>query len=101
MWSSTGTLLGTATVTGESAAGWQQMLFASPIPVVANTTYVASYLAPSGHYSADASFFATTGVDNAPLHALANGVDGPNGVFVATTTGGFPDVDQSILELLG
>ena len=90
VWSSTGTQLGTATVTGESAAGWQQMMLASPIPVVANTTYVASYLAPSGHYSADVSFFAASGVDSTPLHALANGVDGPDGVFLATTTGGFP-----------
>jgi hypothetical protein len=90
VWSSTGTLLGTVTVSGESAAGWQQMLFATPVPVVANTTYVASYLAPSGHYSDDANFFATSGVDMPPLHALASGVSGPNGVFLATTTGGFP-----------
>jgi len=90
VWSSTGTLLGMATVTGESGAGWQQMIFGTPIPVVANTTYVASYLAPSGHYSADANFFAASGVDNAPLHVPANGVDGANGVFLATTTGGFP-----------
>jgi hypothetical protein len=90
LWSSSGILLGTVNITGESAVGWQQMLFASPIPVVANTTYVASYLAPAGHYSADVNFFASSGADNAPLHALANGVDGPNGVFVATTTGGFP-----------
>ncbi len=90
VWNSTGTLLGNATVAGESAAGWQQVMFTAPIPVVANTTYIASYLAPSGDYSADANFFTTSGVDNAPLHALANGVDGPNGVFVATTTGGYP-----------
>ena len=90
LWSSAGTLLGTVTITGESATGWQQMFFASPIPVVANTTYVASYLAPAGHYSGDISFFASSGADNAPLHALANGVDGPNGVFLATATGGFP-----------
>ncbi len=94
LWDSTGTLLGTVTVTGESVAGWQQMLFASPIPVVANTTYVASYFAPAGHYSGDANFFVNAGVDNAPLHALANGVDGANGVFLATQTGGFPSASN-------
>ncbi len=90
VWNSAGTLLGNVTVAGESAAGWQQVMFTAPIPVVANTTYIASYLAPSGHYSADANFFATSGVDNTPLHASANGADGPNGVFLATTNGGFP-----------
>ena len=30
------------------------------------------------------------GVDNAPLHALANGVDGPDGVYLYSPTGGFP-----------
>ena len=29
----------------------------------------------------DNGYFATGGVDNAPLHALANGVDGSNGVY--------------------
>ena len=27
-------------------------------------------------------YFTSAGVDNAPLHALANGVDGANGVYV-------------------
>jgi Domain of unknown function (DUF4082)/Bacterial Ig domain/Carboxypeptidase regulatory-like domain len=90
LWTSTGTLLGTATFTSEGVAGWQQVLFASPIPVTANTTYVASYFAPAGHYAGDSNFFGTVGVDNPPLHALANGVDGPNGIYLYTTTGGFP-----------
>ena len=51
LWTSTGTQLGSATFTGESVAGWQMVLFATPIPVVANTTYVASYFAPAGHYA--------------------------------------------------
>jgi len=90
LWTSTGTLLGTATFVGESSVGWQQVMFASPVPVVANTTYVASYFAPSGHYSGDANYFVSSGVDNAPLHALPNGLDGPNGVYLSTQTGGFP-----------
>jgi Domain of unknown function (DUF4082) len=78
VWSSTGTLLGTATFTGESNSGWQQVNFSAPIAVLANTTYVVSYFAPAGHYSADFSFFAQSGIDNPPLHALATGVDGQN-----------------------
>ena len=37
---------------GESATGWQQVDFATPVAVTANTTYVASYFAPNGHYAA-------------------------------------------------
>ncbi|WP_213806338.1 DUF4082 domain-containing protein [Granulicella sp. dw_53] len=93
LWSSTGALLGTATFTGEGSSGWQQANFAAPIPVMANTTYIVSYFAPKGHYSADSYFFAATGVDNPPIHALASGVDGQNGVFYyppSGTLGGFP-----------
>jgi hypothetical protein len=92
LWSRTGTLLGSATFSGESGSGWQQANFATPIPIAANTTYIASYLAPAGHYSDNSAFFAQSGVDNPPLHALANGVDGPDGVYLytASPSGGFP-----------
>jgi hypothetical protein len=90
VWDSNGALLGTATFTSETASGWQQVTFSSPVLVLANTTYVASYFAPVGHYSASTSYFATTGVDNAPLHALKEGVDGSNGVYLYTSSGGFP-----------
>jgi Flp pilus assembly pilin Flp len=90
IWSSSGTLLGSATFTNETASGWQQVTFAMPIQVSANTTYIASYFAPKGHYSATTNFFATTGVSNPPLQALANGVSGPNGVYLYSSTGGFP-----------
>ena len=59
--------------------------------VTAGTTYVASYLAPNGHYAADEGYFANTGVVNSPLTALQNGVDGGNGVYRYGTSGGFPN----------
>ena len=83
-------MLGSATFTNETASGWQQVTFAAPIQVSANTTYIASYFAPSGHYSADTNYFATAGVDSPPLHASANGVDGPNGLYIYTSSSGFP-----------
>ena len=43
LWTSTGTLLATGTFTGESASGWQELDFSTPVPVTAGTTYVASY----------------------------------------------------------
>src|SRR4029450_483759 len=49
LWTSGGQQLPTATFSNESASGWQQVDFASPVPVAANTVYVASYHAPDGH----------------------------------------------------
>jgi uncharacterized protein DUF4082 len=48
LWTSTGTLLGRVTFTNESASGWQEADFPSPVPVAADTTYVVSYFAPIG-----------------------------------------------------
>ena len=66
------------------------MLFSSSVPITANTVYVVSYHANNGHYSADLNYFATTGVDSPPLHALANGVSGGNGVYGYGATSLFP-----------
>jgi hypothetical protein len=91
LWNSSGTLLASGTFTGESASGWQQMKFSSPAAINANTTYVASYHANSGHYSADTNYFAATGLDNPPLHALADGASGGDGVYRYGTTSTFPN----------
>jgi len=88
LWTTAGVLLATATFTGESASGWQQVNFSSPVPITANTTYVASYFAPSGHYSGDGAYFAT-GLDNPPLHALSNSAS-PDGVFTYGSVSSFP-----------
>jgi hypothetical protein len=90
LWSSTGTLLATATFSNETASGWQTVTFSSPVTITANTTYVASYHSTIGHYSADQKFFAATGVNSPPLQALANGVNGGNGVYMYGSTSSFP-----------
>jgi hypothetical protein len=89
LWTTGGTLLASAVFTGESASGWQQVNFSGPVAVTAGTTYVASYYAPAGHYSFNAGFFGTTGVDNPPLHALANSVS-PDGVYTYGSASAFP-----------
>src|SRR5205823_12333357 len=43
LWTANGQLLASATFTGESASGWQQVNFASPVKITAGTHYVASY----------------------------------------------------------
>jgi sulfur relay (sulfurtransferase) complex TusBCD TusD component (DsrE family) len=91
LWTSTGTLLATATFTGETASGWQQVNFATPVSITTNTVYVASYHANNGHYSANGNYFSVNGVDNPPLHALTNGVSGGNGVFAYGSSSAFPN----------
>ncbi|MHA3774172.1 DUF4082 domain-containing protein [Verrucomicrobiota bacterium sgz303538] len=90
LWSSTGTRLASATFTGETASGWQQVNFSTPVSVSANTVYIVSYHCPAGHYSEDQNYFLTSGVDNGPLHLLASGVSGANGVYTYGTAGSFP-----------
>ena len=92
LWTSAGTRLATATFGGETASGWQQVLFAAPVAITANTVYVASYHCTVGHYSADLNYFTSKGADNPPLHALTNGVSGGNGVYTYGTSSGFPSL---------
>jgi hypothetical protein len=89
VWSSAGQLLGQAPFAGETPSGWQSVTFANPVPIVANTIYVASYFAPNGHYSATSRGFSSGGVDNPPLHAVANGTS-PNGVYSYAAGAAFP-----------
>ncbi|WZP01133.1 DUF4082 domain-containing protein (plasmid) [Isosphaeraceae bacterium EP7] len=84
LWSSSGQLLASATFTSETASGWQQVTFASPVTIQPNTIYVASYLAPQGGYASDANYFASA-YTSGPLSVPANG-----SVFRYGSGGGFP-----------
>ena len=88
LWSSTRQQLAEATFTNESASGWQEVVFDRPVPITANSTYVASYHSSAGGYAFDTNYF-TSAADNPPLRALANGEDGPNGVYKYGASG-FP-----------
>jgi Domain of unknown function (DUF4082)/IPT/TIG domain/Glycosyl hydrolases family 16 len=90
LWTAGGTLLASVTFANETASGWQQASFASPVAIAANTTYVASYHTTVGFYAVDSAYFASSGFSNLPLRALANGEAGGNGVF-KYGAGGFPN----------
>jgi hypothetical protein len=64
--------------------------FATPVAVTAGTVYIASYYTPTGHYSNQQNFFATSGLDNGPLHALAN-TTSANGVYAYGSASSFPN----------
>jgi hypothetical protein len=90
LWTTAGTLLAQGVFSGETASGWQQLNFSAPVAILANTVYIAAYHTTSGHYSYDLNYFSTSGVDNPPLHALENGLAGPNGIYVYSATPSFP-----------
>ena len=89
LWTSNGQQIATATFTNETATGWQHVNFAQPVPITANTVYVASYHTTTGNYAFALNYFANSGLDNGPLHALRDGANGGNGVF-KYGNGGFP-----------
>ncbi|MGY4468061.1 VCBS repeat-containing protein [Bradyrhizobium sp. LB9.1b] len=89
LWTTNGTLLGSATFTNETASGWQQVNFATPITVNAGVTYVASYHTNTGHYSStDFYFINYEGLTKGALTALGSSL---NGVFAYGTGPIFPD----------
>ena len=90
LWTSSGQLLASVTFTNETASGWQQANFSTPVPISANTVYVASYHTNVGRYAGDTNYFASNGFDTPPLHALPNSTAGGNGVY-RYGSGGFPD----------
>jgi lysophospholipase L1-like esterase len=81
LWTATGTQLASATFTDETADGWQQVLFAQPVPVQAHTLYIASYFAPAGRYAADAGYFRDREVVHSPLRLPSQGAIDGNGVI--------------------
>ena len=89
LWTSTGTLLASATFTNESASGWQYVTFDNPVSISAGTTYVASYHS-NGHYTATGDYF-TSAYTNGSL-----ATPGPAaGVYAYGASDLFPDTTSS------
>jgi hypothetical protein len=85
LWSASGALLATATFTNESASGWEQVNFSSPVSITAGTTYIAAYHTNTGHY-ADTSNYFTASHTNGDLTAPASG----NDVYAYSSSDAFP-----------
>ena len=86
LWSASGTLLATVTFTNETASGWQQANFSTPVSISANTVYVISYFAPKGGYASNQNF-AWSGLSAPPLSVSGSSP----GVFAYGSTGSFPN----------
>ncbi len=89
LWTLSGALLAQATFNNESASGWQEVLFNSPVAVTANTIYVASYHSPTGYYALTNSYFITDHT-HGPLTAIAKTGTNGNGLYQYSTTPVFP-----------
>ena len=80
LWSSSGAKLASVTFTAETDSAWQVARLATPVSIAPNTTYIISYYAPDGHYAGDNGGLSTA-KNAGVLKGLANGEDGPNGVY--------------------
>ena len=110
LWSATGTKLGSATFSGETAYGWQTVALSAQVPISANTTYIVSFHSTGGNYSDDGTYFSTprsSGALKAPpagggslyiygASAFPTNNDGPNNFWVdvvfAPASGNLPPV---------
>ena len=96
LWSSNGTLLASATFSNETASGWQQVSFSSPVAILANTIYTVSYSTGSPLFYYDSEYFAMGGVTNgnltAPAYTDINNTILDNGVY--NYGGEFPIASQ-------
>jgi hypothetical protein len=99
LWTAGGQLLARATFTSESASGWQQVSFATPVSITANTRYVVSYYAPVGHYSQESGYMyphpapvpaGNNSMDAGPLHVPRSIGSTVNGLYSYSGTTTFP-----------
>lgn len=83
LWSATGQVLATAAYTSETASGWQEVTFATPVTIQAGVEYRASYHTTASTYAVTVGGLAST-VTSGALTIPANG-----GAYSYST--GFPD----------
>lgn len=89
LWTESGTLLASGVFTGVTTDSWQELIFATPVLIDANTVYVASYHTNADRYVGTAGGL-TTAVVNGSLTALASGSVGGNGVYIYGASAAFP-----------
>jgi hypothetical protein len=90
LYSASGVRLARVQIPAESGPvpGWQIANFAAPVPILADTTYVAAYYTSNGSYAGDNDGLAS-GIMNGPLVAPASEPVGGNGVYSYSMR--FPD----------
>ena len=90
LWTSGGTRLAEVLFAGKTASGWQTAFFATPVPISANTRYVASYHTDVGNFSVTENYFSRS-YYKVPLYAYSSSQVSGNGVYKYSTTRAFPN----------
>ena len=99
LWTAGGQRLAQATFTERDRHRLADRHVRQPGRVTPDTTYVASYYAPNGHFAITPAYFypppapgpnGGSTVDSPPLHALRNAGTTTNGVFAYTAPSTFP-----------
>ncbi len=82
LWSADGTrLAGPAAFGGTATNGWQDVMFATPVPITPGQTYIASYSAPDADYAYQYDFFTSTAFTEGPVTALQSFAGDGNGAY--------------------
>ncbi|WP_020017093.1 DUF4082 domain-containing protein [Promicromonospora sukumoe] len=81
LWSASGQQLASVRFTGETATGWQEASFTSPVPVISGQSYVVSYTAPNGGYTSTPWAFQTLGREAGPLSVPGGFTADPSGLY--------------------
>jgi hypothetical protein len=85
-----GLLLASDSVTNETDSGWQSVILPTPIPMAANTTFIVSYFSSNGLYVSTNNVLKGS-MSNGTLVILADGQDGPNGIYAYCNNPAFPN----------
>jgi hypothetical protein len=93
LWNEWGMPLATASFVDETESGWQQVNFGSPIFVSADTTFVASYYAPTGRYSKTSHYFGAAGISGDVIRVLGPQYGG-GGAYFQGVGGAFPAISD-------
>lgn len=84
LWNTAGQALATGTFGAETASGWQDVTFATPVPIQAGVEYRASYRTTGSTYAVTAG-----GLASATSNGGALSIPGSGGVY--SYANGFPD----------
>jgi len=92
LYSFSGVKLAQATFSGETASGWQSVIFSSPVSITSGTTYIAAYFSPNGYYSFTDNGMVSD-IVNGPLTGIANNSTASvNGIYKYTSIPSFPNL---------
>ena len=89
LWSTDGTLLASGTFADVTSSNWQELVFATPVLISANTIYIASYHTSGNRYVGTTGGLSSA-FTNGSLTAPDNISSGGNGVYAYGAAASFP-----------